>query len=309
MAQTPAQKKAAAAKAAANLKASYGFVAMLASKVPAIGKLMQRAVREKWTSERFQMEVASTAWWKNTPPARRQWITQQASDPAGAQRALDTGGQQIRTLAGELGVAAGITTSWAKSIWLEGQLNGFDDQQIRALVFQKLASRVPLDAAGGAFGSTINQAREMAGAYGYVPTDLEGQVRRAATDALWFGAEGQTGLSSWESKLKNYAKSKYAAFADRIEAGETVRDIAQPYVDTYAQVLEVNPQDVGLDDKLLQKWLQGTTEAGKGPVGVPVWQAEQDLRKDARWGYTTNAKQAAAEAATVVGRAFGMIGS
>jgi hypothetical protein len=180
---------------------------------------------------------------------------------------------------------------------------------MRAIIYDRLTGRVPIDQAGGQFGSLINQAREMASSYGYAPTDLDAQVKAAAGVGLHYGDESQAGLSAWETKLKNYAAAKYAPFADRIKAGETVRDIAQPYIDMYGQILEVNPQDVGLDDKLLNRWLQGTAEAGKPPASVPVYQAEQELRKDPRWGYTNNAKQQTAEVATTIGKAFGMIGS
>lgn len=307
MAQTAAQKKKAAATAAANLKASYGFVAMLAQQVPEIGRLMQQAVKGKWTSERFQMAVANTAWWKRTPQASRAWITQQVADPASANKAMETGSNQIAMIAGQLGMT-GLTKSWAKSIWLQGQLAGFDEGQLKSFVFTQLSGKTPLDQAGGEYGTLINQAREMAGSYGYNPGDLDAQVRTAASAGLNYGSEGQSGLSLWETKLKNYAMSKYAPFADRIKQGETVMDIAQPYIDTYAQTLELNPQDIGLDDKLMQKWLQGSTEAGKPPASVPVWQAQQDLRKDARWGYTNNAKQSTAEVATTIGKTFGFVG-
>jgi hypothetical protein len=306
---TAAQKKAAAAsKAAANLKASYGFVAMLAQRVPAIGNLMKKAVAQKWTSERFQMEVANTGWWKHTPAAQRQWITQQVADPASASRAMATGANQIAQLAGRLGVSQGMTNGLARSMWLTSQLNGYTDDQLQAYVFNTLSGKQPLDSANGAFGEVINQAREMAASYGYAPPDLEARIRDAASRGLHYGEEGQSGLSQWETNLKNYAKSKYVAFADRIDQGETVKDIAQPYMDTYAQILEVNPQDVGLNDNLIQKWLQGKSEAGKPPAAVPVWQAEQDLRKDPRWGYTNNAKQATAEVANTIAKSFGMIG-
>lgn len=305
---TPAQKKAAAAKAAANLKASYGFVALLAQRVPAIRTLMQRAIQQKWTGERFQMEVANTGWWKRTPAAQRQWITQQVADPASANKAMQTGANQIAQLAGRMGVSKGMSNGLARSMWLTSQLNGYTDDQLQAYVFNTLSGKQPLDSAGGQFGDLINQAREMAANMGYAPTDLEARIREAASRGMHYGDESQSGLSQWETNLKAYAKAKYTAFADRIDQGETVRDIAQPYMDTYAQILEVNPQDVGLGDALLQRALQGKTEAGKPPAATPVWQFEQDLRKDPRWGYTNNAKQAAADVANTVGKAFGMIG-
>lgn len=282
---------------------------MLAKAVPEIGKLMGQAVKGKWTSERFQMAVANTAWWKKTPAPTRQWITQKYADPASATQAMQAGGTNVAGVAGGLGLP--LTAGKAQEIWLYGQLHGYDEQAMRGLIFRNLQNRNALpgdDQASGEYGSLLGQARELAAAYGYAPRDLANQVRAAAGSGLQFGDVGQDALAGFQQKVKNYAKSKYAAFADRIDQGETVMDIAQPYMDVYAQTLELNPQDVSLDDKYLQRWLQGTSQAGKPPASVPVWQAQQELRKDERWGYTTNAKQAAAEVATTIGKAFGMVG-
>lgn len=295
----------------ADIKAQYGFVAMLASAVPEIGRLMQRAVKEKWTAERFQMAVAATSWWKKTPAPTRQWVTQKIADPASATQALQAGGANLMQVAGGLGLP--VSQAQAQEMWLYGQLHGYDEQAMRGLVYRQLErgrfGGLPGDdEASGEYGVLLAQAREMAAAYGYSPRDLDAQVRAAAGSGLQFGDPGQDQLSGWQQKLRNYAKSKYAAFADRIDQGETVMDIAQPYMDVYAQTLEVNPQDISLDDQYVQKALQGTTQAGKPPAAQAVWQFQQELRKDERWGYTQNARQAAAEVATTIGKTFGMIG-
>jgi hypothetical protein len=293
-----------------DIKAQYGFVAMLAQAVPEIGKLMQQAVSQKWTAERFQMAVAATSWWKRTPAPTRQWITQNVADPASAARTMKTGGDEVSVMASKFGYS-GIPQSTYERIWLEGQLAGYDDAMMQQWTWNALYKygrangQVPT---GGEFGARLQQGRELAMAYGYTPEDLDGQVAAAMGTAMSAGQTGDAGMADWMNKLKNYAKSKYAPFADRLDAGETVRDIAQPYIDMYSQTLEVNPQDVGLDDKYIQRWLQGKSEAGKPPASTAVWQAQEDLRKDTRWGFTQNARQSAAEAATVIGKSFGMIG-
>lgn len=293
-----------------DIKAQYGFVAMLAQAVPEVGALMQQAVNEKWTAERFQMAVANTTWWKNTPAQTRQWVTQNAADPASAKRDMTTGGDQVSMWAQRFGFQ-GVAKSTLDQIWLEGKLAGYDDTMMQQWTWNALwkygraNGQVPT---GGEFGARVQQARELAYQYGFSPKDLDSQIQTAMGAALASGQTGDGGMADWMLKLKNYAASKYAPFADRIQAGETVRDIAQPYIDMYSQTLEVNPQDVGLDDQYVQRWLQGKSEAGKPPVSAPVWQAQQELRQDPRWGYTQNARQSAADAATVIGKAFGMIG-
>ena len=294
----------------ADIQAQYGFVAMLAQAVPEIGRLMQRAVKEKWTAERFQMAVASTSWWKATPAPTRQWVTQQASDPATARRSMATGGDEVIQRAASYGFQ-GISAEKAQQIWLTGQLRGYDDTMMDTWVFNAIFKHGLAgepNVQGGELGTRISEAAELAAAYGYNPRDLDAQIRNAAGASISSSQNRETGLQAWQDKLKSYAKSKYAAFADRFDQGETVMDIAQPYIEMYSQTLELNPQDVALDDKHLQRWLQGQSQAGKPPASVPVWQAQQELRKDERWGYTQNARQAAAEAATVIGKAFGMIG-
>ncbi|SRR6266496_2799783 len=293
-----------------DIRAQYGFVAMLAQAVPEIGGLMQQAVNEKWTAERFQMAVASTNWWKTTSAPTRQWVTQQVADPAEAQRAMTVGAERIGGYAMRFGFG-NIPQSTFQKIWLDGQLKGYDEEGMQQLTWNALYDwglangQTPT---GGEFGARTQQARELAYSYGYTPADLDSQIKNAVGGSLTAGQAGDASMSGWMDKLKNYAASKFAPFADRIQKGETVMDIAQPYIDMYSQTLEVNPHDVGLDDKFIQQWLQGRSEAGKPPAATAVWQAQQDLRKDPRWGFTQNARQSAAETATVIGKAFGMIG-
>lgn len=293
-----------------DVRAQYGFVAMLAQSVPEVGALMQRAVTEKWTAERFQMAVAGTSWWKTTPAQTRQWVTQQAADPASAQRALLTGGSQINIIANKFGFQ-NIPAATLQKIWLDGQLSSYDESTMQQWTWNALWTygrangQVPT---GGEFGARVQQARELAGSYGYAPADLNKQIQTSMGASLTNSQVGDAGMADWLNKLKSYAKSKFAPFADRIDKGETVFDIAQPYIDMYSQTLELNPHDVGLDDKFVQRWLQGKSEAGKPPAATAVWQAQQDLRKDPRWGFTNNARQSAAETATVIGKAFGMVG-
>lgn len=293
-----------------DIKAQYGFVALLAQSVPEIGALMQKAVREKWTAERFQMSVASTKWWKSTPQQTRQWVTQQITDPASALRMLRTGGDQITQQAMAFGFE-GIKHEDAQKIWLTGQLRGYDESMMKTWTFNAIFKHGlagDLKIAGGEIGARIGDATQIAAAYGYAPKDLETQIRMAVGESFSDSQDRTIGMVKWQDKMKSYAKSKYSPFADRFDQGETVMDIAQPYIDVYAQTLELNPQDVGLGDQYVQKWLQGQSEAGKPPAATAVWQAQQELRKDARWGYTHNARQSAAETATVIGKAFGMVG-
>jgi hypothetical protein len=291
-----------------DVKAQYGFVALLAKAVPEINAILDKATRESWTGDRFSMEIANTSWWKSTPAEQRQWITQQISDPASAARALETGGNLIATMGHQLGFYGNVLSpQTAQDIWLFTKLHGFNETQTRAYMFNTLKGATDkIQDIGGDYGQVLNSMRTVAANYGYdLGPNGETELRDWAAGVMQAG-QGADAASGWESKMKNFAATKYAAYADRIKAGETVKDIAEPYVQSYSKLLEQVPGQ-GFRDPLIEKALQGQLVDGKA-ITQNVWQFEQSLRQDPRWGFTQNAREDAAKTATSIGKAFGMIG-
>ena len=94
--------------------------------------------------------------------------------------------------------------------------------------------------------------------------------------------------------------------ADRIAAGETVTEIADPYVSRYAELLEQNPNAVGVDNDLIQRAMKQTGPDGK-PAAMDLYAFEKEVRKDNRWQYTKNAKDEVANVTTELLRSFGVM--
>jgi len=87
---------------------------------------------------------------------------------------------------------------------------------------------------------------------------------------------------------RTYLAGAYPAWSDRIEAGQDIYDIAQPYRRRVANLLEVDESQVTLNDQLLQRGLQNVGSDGK-PRVMPLYEFEQEIRKDPRWEFTDNA--------------------
>jgi hypothetical protein len=87
---------------------------------------------------------------------------------------------------------------------------------------------------------------------------------------------------------QTYLAGAYPAWADRIAAGQDIADIAAPYRQRVAQLLEINEDQIDLSDQLLQRGLQGVGPDGK-PRVTPLYEFEQEIRKDPRWEFTDNA--------------------
>src|SRR4051812_25471954 len=91
-----------------DIKASYGFVALLADEVPEINDLLVQAIQDQWTPDRFIMSVANTDWYRDTPPAEREWITKQVSDPAGAEADIQKGMARMMADLQEIGIGTDV---------------------------------------------------------------------------------------------------------------------------------------------------------------------------------------------------------
>lgn len=289
-----------------DIKAQYGFVAALAQAVPEINTLLQNAVKGQWSASRFQMAVANTSWWKTTGDTARNWLITKLSDPATAQHEMQDGANKITGIAQGLGFSSSQIAADAQSIWLTSQLNGMSDAEVSSYIASREWGQVTAnpDSVGGTIENNINQMRQMAADYGYNPPDLQREISGVAGEDALGNRTGSDALSSWQTRMQNYATVKYAPYADQIKQGQTVADIAKPYTDAYQTVLE-QPAAQGLNDPAVAKALQGTPD-GKGAVtATPLWQFQQQLRSDPRWAQTDNAKQSMAQAVTQIGKTFG----
>lgn len=290
-----------------DVKAQYGFVALIAQQIPEVGGLMEQAVRENWTPDRFSLALANTGWWKTTPDAGRQWLVTSIADPATAEQQLQVGQAGILQDLIEIGVhpydSNGNPRLDTRALYLRVRLGGMekDDAARRAFLFKEGNQPSEWDNQGGRYGQLVSEMLKLTHDYGYTAPGASREITGAANAIMLGGGTGTA--EAWKRKMIQYAKAKYGAFADRLEAGESVMDLARPYLDSYAKVLEVAPGDVSLQDNMVQKALQGN-----GQQAAAVWQFEQELRKDDRYGYTRGARQDAASTVQAIGRAFGMVG-
>jgi len=109
-----------------------------------------------------------------------------------------------------------------------------------------------------------------------------------------------------KQQLRNqYMVGTYPAWAEQIQAGQDPSDIASPYKQQMANLLEVDPKSIDLNDTLLQKGLQGVGADGK-PGVVPMYEFKKMIRKDERWDATDNALDEYTSAGMNILQMFGL---
>lgn len=280
--------------------AGYGFVGLLAKAIPDLNAILTQAVQGQWTPDRFVQTVADSNWYKTTSATDREWITKQITDPASAERELVVGSDKIRNVSQEMGLAL-PEIDVARGLYLRSRLDNLDEQGLRAHLARVLA---PGADSGGHMGRMVNDMFKMAHDYGYASSDLSGEILDKARSIL--ASSGEADTTAWQSKMIDYASAYYAPYRDDIRGGKTVADIAKPVTDRVAQLLEMNPENVNLNDPLVKKAMTSWAPDGRA---YTLREIEDQTRRDARWKTTDNAKQSAVQIAEEIATKFGMLPS
>jgi len=118
-------------------------------------------------------------------------------------------------------------------------------------------------------------------------------------------ALGTTTEQYWTDQMKSLAKSKYSAWSGQIDAGLTMKQIASPYIQAYSNILGIDPAQVTLDDKLLNRGLQGTDPTKPG--AMPLWDFEKAVRNDPRWATSKDAMDSLSQTGASILRSWGLM--
>jgi hypothetical protein len=119
------------------------------------------------------------------------------------------------------------------------------------------------------------------------------------------GVEGRSTLDDIKNDLRRtYLSGSYPAWSDRIMQGDDPVDIAAPYKQRMARMLEMGEDEIDLNDQLLQKAMQGVGADGK-PSVTPLYEFDRQIREDPRWPQTDNAYEIYTRAGTDLLKTFG----
>jgi hypothetical protein len=107
------------------------------------------------------------------------------------------------------------------------------------------------------------------------------------------------------NSYRESAMSLYPNFAKRLQenAKITLKDLASPYVNTMASLLEMDPSTISISNPVLQ----GALSTKDGAI-KPVSEFVKDIKNMDAWKYTNNAKEEAVSLASSFKRSFGFGG-
>lgn len=280
-----------------DLAQSYGWAYNFLKSSNDIKGVFQQAVAGSWTANRFQAEVQKTNWWRTTSETARQTQVMKNTDPATYMANFNSNVADIQKKANEMGAYPSIAI--VNQIVKDGMAFGYNDAQLTNVLagYIKFTDKH----LGGQAGLVEDQARKVAFQNGIPLTDQA--IKNNAIAIL----KGQKSMEQFGNDLKNQAIGMFPAYADQLKAGQTMTDIAQPYVSSMAKLMEKDPNTIDVFDPLIKKALNGLSADGH-PTGMTIPDFENLLRAQPAWGQTSNAQNAAMTTANGVLTNLGLVG-
>jgi hypothetical protein len=283
---------------------SYGFVYTLANNVPDLKNILNQAISGGWTADKLTATIESSPWWNTHSDTVRNLVTSQATDPATYNQNLAKAMQIVSLKAQQLGRVMDQGTLQRLGYQTLIENSSFDDQLLGQLVTNN--STIFHGEPGAYLGNAAqlnDHMKQLASNYG-VPVStqwLDAMVNQVQS--------GRDSLDGFESIMRARAKAAFPHFANQIDAGMTIRDIADPYISTYAQTLEVPETQVTLKDSYIQKALSSAGPDGTTRTSMPLWQFQRMLKDDPRYDKTKQAKDDAFSTLNKIGKDFGFVGA
>jgi hypothetical protein len=280
------------------LAASYGWAHGFLNSNPTLKGLFDKAVKETWTSSKFQAELRDTKWWKETSASRREAQVLQKTDPATWNAQLEATIIQVRQFAAEIGAAvpASKISKIAKNV-LE---TGMDEGQLRMALggYVDFTKKGTLRGEAGMHEYTMKQYAFDMGIK-LDPQTIKNQAARVVKKVAT--------TQDFEDEIRVQAKSLFPAYEQQIDAGSTVRDIASPYMSLMATELEIPDGTIDVMDPIIKKAMNGLDANGK-PGGVSLYDFQNQLRNDRRWKQTNKAQDDVMEVGAKVLTDMGLMG-
>lgn len=280
------------------IEEDYGLSYALFKAFPELDDLLQKAVNNNWSPQKFQVELRQTKWFQKHSDTWREITALQHSDPATFQERLENTKTAILNMAGS--VSAVLSNEGLDRLAKRALLFGMDEAQIRDV----LAKHVKPSSTGtytGELAGIEQDLRSTALANGVSLNDE--QVQRWMRSIV----RGEASQDQFVTNIRGIAASQFSLYGEQIRSGMDLVDVASPYMQSMADILEVNPASLTLTDPTIRRALSGARDQQGKVNPMTISDFEDSLRRDPRYMYTKQATRTAETLATQLAKSWGRI--
>ena len=287
-------------------KAEYGWVASLYETDDSVRQLLDTAVQQKYTGDRFLTEFYKTAWYANTDATTRNFYKLKNSD--GYAEKLDNTKNNIRSYA--LGEGFNFNDD-TLTVLAEGQLKyGWNELATANAVGAEFVRQADTAEAQGRLltgqtdiktTGTFQELKRTAGQYLLKPTDaeLEDYARGVIT--------GTKTKETFARDMAARAKIRYGSLSEYIDQGYDLRSVTADYRQSAAELLETDENSIDFTDEKYAKAFQYTDPTTNKSRQMNLQEWQRYIRSMPEWGNTENAKNTYRDVAFSIAQAFGQV--
>lgn len=274
----------------------YGFAYGLIQSDESLGRLFRNAIDQQYTPQRFAAELRATSWYTSQTESKRNYEILKAGDPKTFEQIAGSWQEWVSTQASTLG--ANLSADQISQFATQLMQGGISEDKALKIFASTYIDYSSADLAGraGALQDNLNVYNRQ---YGDILN--QSQVNNYVKQVL----SGTATESDVLDGLRRAAAATYTNFSERIMGGETVEDIASPYRNLVANLLEVG--DVDLQDNLMLEALTGKNDKG-GMKYSSLSDFKRAIKADERWQFTDNAREEYFGIAQKVLADFGFLG-
>jgi len=305
--------------------AKYGAYAAAVYNEPGLAKLFSDSATGGLPPDEFTREFLNSDFYKKYGARYSLMESDKYSDPQKYAQALSATTAHVKAAAAGRGIQLSDAQLADASAWTMGQNYGtgtIDDTQLiphLTSIGTINTNAVTLDSKGAATqgGGTAYQIAQQLRGYsndmGIGLNDKVGDTNNFYDNAAKNVLNGKSTPETYQDYIKQQAVQKYSGFANQINNGMTVRDIASPYLSSMSKLLEIPSDSISFSDptnanySLINKALGVGIDPTTGTTQpMPGWQFDQAVRNDPRWTKTQNAQDTVESMSHQVIKDFGL---
>lgn len=267
----------------------YGFAKEIIWQNKELRGLYQEAIKKGWTGVEFDRQVRNSGWYKdNAEFARKAWAAERVGG-ADWNAQVEEAKLKVQQRATDLGVQ--LQPGSLDSMALRYMREGWGEAS-RAQIMDSVLAEAMTAEEGYLKGEAGNLQEELAQVARRNGVSLSANYFTSAAKSV---ASGLTTEDDWRREVREMAASQWPTYSDRIMGGLDMEDLASGYINKMANVWEMDPSQIGLDNPYIKEALQGVDPATGQPTTESLWAFETRLKKDPRWQNTQNGSNTIAD--------------
>lgn len=279
----------------------YGAYYSIIKQNPEVAALIAQASAEKWGPEKFDYALEQTEWWRTTSQAIRTFDIEMERDPATVQARIDALASTIQQDALNLNIR--LTSETLNRLATDSIRQGWTEQQLVNALGTEAIKAGTTGISSLRYGYYGNKVNEIAASYGVSISETE------FSELVNKFAVGQENEESLTSAFQTRATALFPGISERLSAGESFRNIVEPYRARASQILgrDFSATDFMDNDSFAQAVTYMGDDGKQRPMTYTEW--GQYLRNTREFGYeyTDEAQSRAYQVANRIADIFGAV--